>query len=93
MALSLNDKLALLKSKAPGNYYASRTVSQIGYAIKISTVDGGKYDGDIEPVLDFLVDDINKNGAVTVRDEVDVSATALDAFDITHSLIPLLSRP
>jgi len=66
MALSLTDKLALLKSKAPGNYYASRTVSQIGYALKISAVDGGKYDTKIEPVIDFLIDDINLNGAITV---------------------------
>ena len=66
MALSLVDKLVLLKSKASGNYYASRIASQVGYALKLSAVNGGKYDKEIETVADFLVGDINANGALTV---------------------------
>ncbi|MCL2813113.1 MAG: hypothetical protein FWD23_00785 [Oscillospiraceae bacterium] len=65
MALSLADKLAVLKSKTPGNYYASRSVSQVGYALKLSAVDGGKYDAEIEAVMDFMLDDIQKNAAIT----------------------------
>ena len=65
MALSLADKLAVLKSKTPGSYYASRSVSQVGYALKLSAVDGGKYDAQIEAVMDFMLDDIQKNAAIT----------------------------
>ena len=65
MASSLADKLAVLKSKTPGNYYASRAVSQVGYALKLSAVDGGKYDAEIEAVMDFLLGDIQKNAAIT----------------------------
>ncbi|MCL2099999.1 MAG: glycosyl hydrolase-related protein [Oscillospiraceae bacterium] len=66
MALSLVDKLVLLKSKASNNYYASRITAQIGYALKLSAADGGKYDKKLEAVADFLVEDLNKNGAVTI---------------------------
>jgi len=65
MAMSTTDKLALIKSKAQGNYYASRTASQLGYALKLSAVAGGKYDKKIEPVIDFLIDDITANETVT----------------------------
>jgi len=65
MALSITNKLALLKSKAQGNYYASRITSQLGYALKISTAANGKYDEKIEPVIDFLIDDVNKNETIT----------------------------
>jgi len=64
MAMSTTDKLALIKSKAQG-YYASRTASQLGYALKLSAVAGGKYDKKIEPVIDFLIDDITANETVT----------------------------
>ena len=65
MALSLTDKLVLLKNSSHGNYYASRISSQIGYALKLSAVNGNKYDAEIEPVVDFLVDSLNANGAIT----------------------------
>ncbi|MCL2157886.1 MAG: alpha-mannosidase, partial [Oscillospiraceae bacterium] len=63
--MSLADKLAVLKSKTPGNYSASRTVAQIGYALKLSAVNEGKYDAQIEPIMDFLLSDIGENGAIT----------------------------
>ena len=64
--VSLADKLALLKAKTSGSYYASRITSQIGYALKISAVNDKKYDSRIEPVMDFLIDDIEKNGVITI---------------------------
>ena len=65
MALSVTDKLDLLRNKAKGNYYASRVTSQIAYALKISAVNGGKYDAKIEPIIDFLKEDIDKNETIT----------------------------
>jgi len=65
MALSLTDKLVLLKNSSHGNYYASRISSQIGYALKLSAVNGNKFDAEIEPIVDFLVDSLNENGAIT----------------------------
>ncbi|MCL2771779.1 MAG: glycosyl hydrolase-related protein [Oscillospiraceae bacterium] len=65
MALSLTDKLVLLKNLSHGNYHASRISSQIGYALKLSAAHGNKYDVKIEPVVDSLIADMNKNGAIT----------------------------
>lgn len=63
--MTLFDKHILLRNKISGNYQAARTVAQIGYALKLSAVNGNKFDAQIEEVVDFMVDDINKNGAIT----------------------------
>ena len=65
MALSITDKLVLLKNSSHGNYHASRITSQLGYALKLSAVNKNKYDKKIEPVVDFLVESLNENGAIT----------------------------
>ena len=64
LSLSLTDKLVLLKNSTHGNYHASRITSQLGYALKLSAVNNNKYDKKIEPVVDFLVDSLNENGAI-----------------------------
>ena len=65
LSLSLADKLALLQSNTHGNYSPSRTVSQIAYALKISAVENGKFNKEIEAVIDFLLGDINGSGTIT----------------------------
>ena len=63
--MTLFDKCVFLNSQTRGNYYPVRVAAQIGYALRLSSFDGNKYDSQIGEVIDFLMDDVNKNGCIT----------------------------
>ena len=65
--MTLYDKAALLEKKNGGSYYPIRVTAQINYAMRLSSyIDGGnKYDTKIGEVVDFLINDADKNGNIT----------------------------
>ena len=63
--MTLFDKSVFLNSKTHGNYYPTRVAAQIGYALKLSAYNSNKYDSQIGEIIDFVIDDVNKNGCIT----------------------------
>ncbi|MCL2816702.1 MAG: hypothetical protein FWD23_19045, partial [Oscillospiraceae bacterium] len=48
-----------------GSYWTDRISAQIGYAARLSSVNGGKFDELLDKVSGFILDARNKDGAVT----------------------------
>ena len=63
--MTLFDKFNVMKNATAGNYWASRIVNQIGYALRLSEADGNRYDEKIAQAADFVFADFEKNGAIT----------------------------
>jgi alpha-mannosidase len=63
--MTLLDKYMLLTKKTAGNYYPTRVVTQIGYALKMSSVAQNKFDSQIETIADCIIEDIKANDIIT----------------------------
>jgi len=60
-------KVTLLESlkKDAAGYWAERILSQMNYAVKLSNVNGGKFDNIIEKALDYLVTKQTEDGVIS----------------------------
>lgn len=58
-------KLETIKKSTPAGYWSTRIISQLEYAAKISSINGGKYDDIINSAIQFISQRYDRDAAIT----------------------------
>ncbi|GHU35226.1 alpha-mannosidase [Clostridia bacterium] len=80
--MTLTEKYSYLKTRTGGVYFASRVTAEIGYALKLSAAEGGKYDDLIAPAVDFLIKETERDGVITKGTAAEAEKLLLPLSDI-----------